>query len=159
MIFPIILLTLLVLTAWIVHVAGWRFAVQRLAGAIVIVVIVTFATTALLRMSAIDEQGKQALAELDGNFIIPICSKSGTATANFRFVYNVVVDERCQMHHFDDDRHSDMVVVDFARSRPAEANEERTQLLSISAQRVFGIRQDLGFKFPGLGKQTFGDRF
>lgn len=64
MILGIILISLVVLTAWIVHVAGWRFAAQRLIGAVVIVVIVTFATTALLRMVGVDDQQKDALVAL-----------------------------------------------------------------------------------------------
>ena len=64
MILAIILVSIAVLTAWIVHVAGWRFAAQRLGGAILIVVIVTFATTALLRMVGVDDQQREALAAL-----------------------------------------------------------------------------------------------
>ncbi len=50
MIVAVVLLALLaLLTTWIVRSAGWRFAVKRLGGAALIVVIVTFGTTALLR--------------------------------------------------------------------------------------------------------------
>ena len=52
------------LAVWIVNVAGWRFALQRLGGAVLIVVIVTFATSLLLRQVGIDDQQKQALVEL-----------------------------------------------------------------------------------------------
>ena len=45
----IILVILALLVAWVVKMAGWRFALQRFGGAVLIVLIVTFATTALLR--------------------------------------------------------------------------------------------------------------
>lgn len=65
MIFAILLLIAIVgLTAWIVRVAGWRFAVQRLGGALLVVVIVTFATTFLLRQASLDETQTTALEEL-----------------------------------------------------------------------------------------------
>ncbi len=37
------------LVAWVVKTAGWRFALQRLGGAVLIVVLVTFGTTLMLR--------------------------------------------------------------------------------------------------------------
>lgn len=45
----VILIVLALLIAWVVKMAGWRFALQRFGGAVLIVVIVTFATTWLLR--------------------------------------------------------------------------------------------------------------
>lgn len=65
MIFAILLLLAIVgLTAWIVRVAGWRFAVQRLGGALLVVVIVTFLTTFLLRQASLDETQTTALADI-----------------------------------------------------------------------------------------------
>ncbi|MGA1439002.1 MAG: ABC transporter permease [Ilumatobacteraceae bacterium] len=62
---PIILLLVLVaLAAWIVRTAGWRFAAQRLGGAVLVLVIVTFATSFLLRLSSIDEDQTAALEAL-----------------------------------------------------------------------------------------------
>ncbi len=60
----IIFAVLGVLAAWIVKVAGWRFALQRLGGAVLILVIVTFATSLLLRQVGVDDQQKEALASL-----------------------------------------------------------------------------------------------
>lgn len=60
----VLALTIAGLAAWIVQVAGWRFAAQRLGGALLILVIVTFATSMLLRLSSDDQQTKDALAEL-----------------------------------------------------------------------------------------------
>ena len=65
MIFVILLLLVVAaLAAWIVRVAGWRFAVQRLGGALLVVVIVTFATSFLLRLASIDEAQTVALEQL-----------------------------------------------------------------------------------------------
>lgn len=65
MIFVIfLLLVVAALAAWIVRVAGWRFAAQRLGGALLVVVIVTFATSFLLRQASIDEQQTRALEQL-----------------------------------------------------------------------------------------------
>lgn len=60
----IIFIVLGALAVWIVKVAGWRFALQRLGGAVLILVIVTFATSLLLRQVGIDDQQKQALVDL-----------------------------------------------------------------------------------------------
>ena len=59
-----VLVVLAGLAAWIVRVAGWRFALQRLGGALLIVVLVTFATTVLLRQVGVDQAQKDALVEL-----------------------------------------------------------------------------------------------
>lgn len=65
MIFVIILfLVVAALAAWIVRVAGWRFALQRLGGALLVLVIVTFATSFLLRQATLDETQTTALEEL-----------------------------------------------------------------------------------------------
>ena len=60
----IILILIAALIAWIVYVAGWRFALQRLGGALLIVVLVTFLTSFLLRQTGADEEQKQVLVEL-----------------------------------------------------------------------------------------------
>jgi peptide/nickel transport system permease protein len=59
-----ILVVIAGLAAWIVRVAGWRFAAQRLGGSLLIVVLVTFATTLLLRQVGVDQAQKDALVEL-----------------------------------------------------------------------------------------------
>ena len=58
------LLIVVGLAAWIVKVAGWRFALNRLGSALLIVVIVTFATSVLLRQASVDEQQSLALEEV-----------------------------------------------------------------------------------------------
>ncbi len=60
----IILVAFLALAAWIVRVAGWHFAVQRLGGALLILVLVTFATSLLLRQTSVDESQSAALEAL-----------------------------------------------------------------------------------------------
>jgi peptide/nickel transport system permease protein len=65
MIYVILLfLVIAALAAWIVRVAGWRFAAQRLGGALLVVVLVTFATAFLLRQASLDETQTTALADL-----------------------------------------------------------------------------------------------
>jgi peptide/nickel transport system permease protein len=60
----ILLIVLAVLVAWIVHVAGWDFAAKRLGNALLIIVLVTFATTLLLRQVGVDDAQRDKLEEL-----------------------------------------------------------------------------------------------
>ncbi len=60
----IVLALVAALAVWIVRVAGWRFALQRLGGALLILLIVTFITSFLLRFVGVDESQKQVLTEL-----------------------------------------------------------------------------------------------
>jgi peptide/nickel transport system permease protein len=65
MIVLLIIVALLVgLAAWIVVVAGWRFALQRLGSALLILVLVSFLTSFLLRFVGVDEEQKVVLREL-----------------------------------------------------------------------------------------------
>jgi peptide/nickel transport system permease protein len=59
-----ILIVVTVLAAWIVRAAGWRFALQRLGGSLLIIVLVTFGTSVLLRQVGVDDSQRQALADL-----------------------------------------------------------------------------------------------
>ena len=65
MILIIVLVVLALLAVWIVRTAGWRFALKRLAGAALILLIVTFGTTWLLRQMVVDDNVEKALVELD----------------------------------------------------------------------------------------------
>ena len=60
----ILIVVIVALTAWIVKVAGWRFALQRLAGALLIVVIVTFMTSYMLRLTTVNADQTAKLEEL-----------------------------------------------------------------------------------------------
>ncbi|MEL6891128.1 MAG: ABC transporter permease [Actinomycetota bacterium] len=60
----IILAALAAVVAWIVWSAGWRFALKRFGGALLVLVIVTFGVSVLLRFASGDEDTKQALEEL-----------------------------------------------------------------------------------------------
>ena len=51
MVLAIVIIVFALLAAWIVRQAGWRFAAQRLGGAVAILLIVTFLTTWLLRQT------------------------------------------------------------------------------------------------------------
>jgi peptide/nickel transport system permease protein len=64
MILGIILIFVALLTVWVVKSTGWRFALQRFGGALLIVVIVTFFTSLLLRFASVDESSQAALVEL-----------------------------------------------------------------------------------------------
>jgi len=65
MILFIILIALLALIVWIVKAAGWRFALKRFGGALLVLVIVTFGVSVLLRFASADEEVQAALEELD----------------------------------------------------------------------------------------------
>jgi peptide/nickel transport system permease protein len=60
----IFLLILVVLAAWIVSTAGWRFALQRLGSALLILLLVTFITSVLLRFVGVEESQRETLREL-----------------------------------------------------------------------------------------------
>ena len=49
MILTILLLSMVVLGVWVVRLAGWKFAAQRFGGALIVLVLVTFGTSVLLR--------------------------------------------------------------------------------------------------------------
>jgi len=49
MILTILLLALVLLGVWVVRLAGWKFAAQRFGGALIVLVLVTFGTSMLLR--------------------------------------------------------------------------------------------------------------
>lgn len=64
MILWIIVIVFALLLAWIIYAAGWRFALQRFGGALLILLIVTFSVSAILRFSGVDDQTKEKLVEL-----------------------------------------------------------------------------------------------
>ncbi len=89
----IILLVIAVLAAWIVRTAGWRFALQRLGSALLILVLVTFITSFLLRLVGVEESQREVLRELGlSENAQPCVSALGTG-ATFDEV-NRCVDER-----------------------------------------------------------------
>ena len=49
MLLVLILVVLAALVAWVVATGGWRFALQRLGGAVLVIILVTFGTSVLLR--------------------------------------------------------------------------------------------------------------
>lgn len=64
MIAIILLIVVAVLVVWIVRTTGWRFALTRLAQGVLILFLVTFGTTWLLRLTVVDEQINDSLIEL-----------------------------------------------------------------------------------------------
>lgn len=89
----VILLLLVALAAWIVRIAGWRFALQRLGGALLILLLVTFLTSFLLRFVGVDDQEREALRSLGvSENAQPCVAALGTGATVERV--NECVDER-----------------------------------------------------------------
>jgi len=61
----VLLILVALLAVWVIRTAGWRFAFTRFAQAALILLIVTFGTTWLLRQSVVDEKVNDALVELN----------------------------------------------------------------------------------------------
>ncbi|MCC6438696.1 MAG: ABC transporter permease [Acidimicrobiales bacterium] len=89
----VILAVLVALATWIVRVAGWRFAVQRLGGALLILLLVTFITSFLLRFVGVDAEQKAALRELGVSENAQPCVSALGTGATVEAV-NACVDER-----------------------------------------------------------------
>ncbi len=64
MIAIILLIAFLALLAWIVYAAGPMFALKRFAGALLVLLLVTFGVSAMLNLTTGEESTKQALEEL-----------------------------------------------------------------------------------------------
>ncbi len=76
----LILLAFLAIIAWIVYSAGWRFALKRLGSALVVLVIVTFGISFMLRYTSGDDSTRQALQELGvSENALPCVTALGTA--------------------------------------------------------------------------------
>ncbi|MEM9746412.1 MAG: ABC transporter permease [Actinomycetota bacterium] len=90
----IVLLAFVALCVWIVRAAGWRFALKRLGGALVVLVIVTFAVSVMLQFTSGDESTRQALDELGvSRNAQPCITALGTAATDVDRV-NECVDDR-----------------------------------------------------------------
>ena len=89
----IILVIVVALAVWIVRIAGWRFALQRLGGALLILLIVTFVTSFLLRFVGADAEQKQALIELGVSANAQPCVSALGTGATIEAV-NACVEER-----------------------------------------------------------------
>ena len=89
----IILAIVVALAVWIVRIAGWRFALQRLGGALLILVMVTFVTSFLLRFVGVDASQKAVLVELGVSENAQPCVSALGTGATVEAV-NACVDER-----------------------------------------------------------------
>ena len=67
------------------------------------------------------------------------------------------MDERGQMHHFNNGGDGHVRIVQTARGLATEANEHGTQLLALDAEGVFGVAFNIRLKFSGLRAETFPD--
>ena len=102
---------------------------------------------------------EQTVAEQHGNLIAPVRRKRRLLPAQYRFIHHVVVRERGQMNHLDDDRDGDEAVVRLANGRGAQGHERRAQLLALIRQCVLGVRGDFRVESVNLLGQPFGHRF
>lgn len=64
MLLILLLIVVLGLVAWIVYAAGPKFALKRLGGAILVLVLVTFGVSAMLQFTSGEESTRQALEDL-----------------------------------------------------------------------------------------------
>jgi hypothetical protein len=98
---------------------------------------------------------EEAIAEQHRDFIAPIRRERGPAAPDFGFVYHVVVNERGQMHQFDDDRRRHVRVGHFAERPGGQRHQHGTQMLAAPLQRVFGVRHDLRIELVHLPEELF----
>ncbi|MGB3735563.1 MAG: ABC transporter permease [Ilumatobacter sp.] len=64
MIAIILLIAFIALLAWVVYAAGPKFALKRFGGALIVLLLVTFGVSAMLKLASADEATQQALEEL-----------------------------------------------------------------------------------------------
>ena len=93
-----------------------------------------------------------------GNLIAPVRRQREPAAADFRLVHHVVMDQRRQMHHLDDDGHGDMGIVDLAQGIGRQRHQRRAQVLALPVQRVIGVTANGRIKSLDLLGQPTGDR-
>ena len=91
---------------------------------------------------------EQTIAEQNGNLIAPVRRQRGPLPAQQRFIHHIVMNKRGQVHHFDDHRHRDKVVVWSADTSCAQGHQCRAQLFALICERVLGISRD--FRIEGL---------
>lgn len=90
----VILVVFAALAAWVVYAAGWRFAIKRLGGALLVLVLVTFAVSFMLRFTTGDDSTRDALEELGlSRNAMPCVTALGTAATDVDKV-NECVDDR-----------------------------------------------------------------
>ena len=93
---------------------------------------------------------KQAVAEQHRDFIAPFRRHRWAAAPDFRLIHHVVVDERGEVNHLDDDRRRDVGFIGFAEATGGQRHQRRAQMFAAVVQRVLGVRHDLRIKLPRL---------
>ena len=101
---------------------------------------------------------EQAVAEQHGDFIAPIRREGELAAPDFRLVHHVVMHQRGQMHHLDDDRRRDMRVAGLADGVGRQRDERGAQMLAAAVQRVLRVGNDLRVKIIDLLDQSLRHR-
>ena len=102
--------------------------------------------------------GKQAIAKQHGDFVAPIGRQRGPVAADLRLVHHIVMHQRRQMYHFNDDRRRHVRISDFAQGAGGQRHDGRAQMLSAAVQGVLGVRNDLRIKIIDLPDQLARDR-
>mgnify|MGYP003343033186 CR=1 FL=1 len=99
---------------------------------------------------------KKAVAEQHGNLISPIRRERRALSADACLVHDVVVDERREVDHLDDDGDGGVLVGELAGGVGAKADERGPELLALARERVLRKARDLGIERPHLLAETRG---
>ena len=103
--------------------------------------------------------GKEAIPEEHGDFVAPIGRQGQLAPADLGLVHDIVVDQRGQVNHLDDDRDGDMLVAGPAEGVGGQSHQGRAQVLALAVEGV--IRVGGNFRVEGfdLVRQSPADGF
>ena len=101
---------------------------------------------------------EQAVAKEHGDFIAPFRRDCRTAAPDQRLIHHVIVNQRGEVHHFDDDRRRDMRFPGLAETARRQRDEGGPQVLAAVVQRMLGVGNDLRVKIAGLPDELPGHR-
>ena len=101
---------------------------------------------------------KQAVAKQHRDFVPPIRRQGELTTADFGLVHHVVMDQRGQMDHFNDDRRVDMCVTGFADGIGRQGDQGRAQMFAAAIEGILRVGNDLRVKIVDLLDQSLRDR-
>ena len=107
----------------------------------------------------LQRMGKQAIAEQHGDFVAPVGRQRRPAPADFRLVHHVVMHQRRQMHHLDDDRHRHMGVVNLAQRFGRQRHQRGPQMLALPVQGIIRVTNDVRVEGLDLLRQPLPDGF
>ncbi len=101
---------------------------------------------------------KQTITEQHGDFVAPIGRQRELVAADFRLVHHIVVHQRGQVHHFNDDRRRHVRLSDLAERAGGQRQNRGTQMFPAAIQGVLRIGNDLRIKIVDLPDQLPRDR-